>query len=129
MWDALIEKIKNSYESGVTQLEAEKLAAEFLHAQLELAKELQDADLDSRMRKSGLKALRSGLRLEETKKHEKKPTEGALEDLVNTNKIAQDEQDALDSAEVKVETLERYYAIFKEAHIYYRGIGKGAYSG
>jgi len=35
------------------------------------------------------------------------------------------EQDALDKAEVEKDELTRIYNIFKEAHVYFRGIAKG----
>lgn len=129
MWDLLINKIRESYELGVTTVEAEKLAAEFLFAQIQVSTDLAKLDLDARMRKSGVKAVRSAVRSEEVKKHEKKPTESALEDVVNLNEIVQAQQDALDTAEVSRDELERMYSIFREAHLYFRGIAKGSFNG
>lgn len=129
MWDQLTDKIKAAYESGVTASEAEKLAAEFLHAQLTVSTELAKRDLDARMRKSGVKAVRSAVRTEEVKKYDKKPTESALDDVINLNSTVQTEQDALDTAEVERDELERLYDIFHESHIYFRGIAKGNFNG
>jgi hypothetical protein len=128
-WTLLIDKIKASYEQGITTSEAEKLAGEFLHAQLLISSELAKADLDSRMRKSGLKAIRSAVRTEEVKKHDKKPTEGALEDAVNLHELVQSEQSAFDEAEVSRDSLERMYNIFREAHLHFRSISKGSFNG
>lgn len=129
MWEALVEKIKSSYESGITTIEAEKLAGEFLYAQIQVSTQLAKLDLDAKMRKSGVKAVRSAVRSEEVKKHEKKPTESALDDVVNLNEIVQSEQDKLDNAEVSRDELDRLFNIFKEAHIHFRTIAKGSFNG
>lgn len=121
-------KIQNSYEKGVSIEQAEKLAGEFLKAQMVVSDELKTSDLDSRMRKSGLKAVRAAVYMDAATKSDKKPTEAALESILNTNELVQNEQDALDKAEVDRDSLKRYYDIFREAHIYYRGIAKGSFS-
>lgn len=119
--------IQSAYESSVTIQEAEKLAARFLHAQIEVSEQLRGADLDARMRKSGVKALKSAVRMEEVRKHEKKPTEGTLEDVVNTNEMVTQEQEALDKSEVDRDLLSNYLNIFKDAHIFFRGVSKGRF--
>lgn len=118
-------KIIATYDEGVTLGEAEKLAGEFLHAQMVVSAELKKADLDSRMRKSGVKAVKAAIYTETCAKSEKKPTESALEHLINMNELVSSEQDELDKAEVDRDSLERYYNIFREAHIHFRGIAKG----
>lgn len=128
-YNHLVEKIQNSYESGITIEEAERLAGQFLHAMLQIAAELQDADLNARMRKSGLKTMRSAVRTDAISKAEKKPTEGQLEDVVNLDPIVNKDQDALDKAEVHRDSLQMHYNIFKEAHLFYRGISRGNYNG
>lgn len=121
-------KIKSAYTEGVTMDEAEKLAAEFLHAQMVIAGELRKKDLDSRMRKSGLKAIRAAVYHQIVSSSEKKPTEGAIEHSLNLDKDVASEQDAYDNAEVEKDELERYYNICREGHIYFRGIAKGVMS-
>lgn len=123
--EQLESKIKKSYEEGVSLEEAESLAAEFLHAQIRVSEEIQTQDLDARMRKSGLKAIRAGVYTAACTKSDKKPTESALEHLLNSDEIIQQEQKSLDKAEVARDNLERYYDIFREAHLYYRQIAKG----
>ena len=120
-------KIVESYERGVTLEEAEKLASEFLGALIKLSSELKKAGLDSRMRKRGFKAIKSAIRKEEIKKHDKKPTEGQLEDLVNTDELCLNEEKAMDESLENKEELQRYYDIFREAHIHYRGISRGKF--
>lgn len=126
-WSKLTDKIQASYEQGITTVEAEKLAGEFLHAQIEVSRELAKLDLHARMRKAGLKAVRSAVRTEEVQKHDKKPTESALEDVINLSSLVQGEQDALDNAEVSRDELERLYNIFREAHLHFRTIAKGTF--
>jgi hypothetical protein len=127
MIEQLLEKIKSSYESGVTRGEAEKLAGEFLYAQAMLAETLKVSDLDARMQKSGLKAIRSAVRQEEIKKHDKKPTENHLEDVVNMDNIVKTSQDLLDSAEVERDYQKSIFDIFGNAHIHFRAVSRGSY--
>ncbi len=120
-------KIQSSYENGVTLEQAEKLAGEFLHAQLKVSTELKKHDLDARMRKSGVKAVRAAIYADTCSKTDKKPTEAAIDHTINSNEIVQSEQLELDKAEVERDDLERYYSVFREAHIYYRGVSKGRF--
>lgn len=122
-------KIQKTYESGVSLEEAEKLAAEFLHAQLKVSAELKSVDLDSRTKKSGLKAVRAAAYMTAAATGDKKPTEAAISAMVDTNKMVSAEQDGLDMAEVNRADLERYYDIFLNAHIYFRGVAKGSFGG
>jgi hypothetical protein len=121
--------IESTYNEGVTMEVAEKLAAKFLSAQLMISKELTKADLDSRMRKSGLKAIRAAVYMTEATKGDKKPTELMLTSLIDSNEIVAGEQNSFDTAETSKEELQRYYDIFQNAHIYYRGIAKGNFNG
>lgn len=121
-------KIKSSYEEGVTIETAEKLAGEFLVAQMKVSEELKVFDLDSRMRKSGVKAVRAAVYMKACSESDKKPTENMLENTLNTNELVQTEQDSLDKSEVERDSLKRYYDIFREAHIFFRGVAKGNFS-
>lgn len=122
-------KIQSSYTEGVTLEVAEKLAAEFLHAGMVVSAELKKADLSARMRKSGVKAVRAAFYLETCSKLDKKPTENALDHMLSIDTMVQKEQDELDAAEVLKSELERYYNIFQNAHIFYRGVAKGNFNG
>lgn len=122
-------KIIKAYDEGVTIETAERLAGEFLYAQMRVSDELKNYDLDSRMRKSGLKAVRAAVYAEACKASEKKPTEGALDHLLNSSPLVSVEQDNLDAAEVTRDGLERYYNIFQNAHIFFRGIARGNFGG
>lgn len=120
-------KIQNAYEQGTTTEDAERLASEFLYAQLQVSTELKNADLDSRMKKSGLKAVKAAIYMEAATKTDKKPSDVMLQALVDMNDIVQGEQTAFDQAEVSRDELERYYNVFREAHIHFRGIAKGKF--
>lgn len=124
---AMEDKIISSYESGVSLEEAERLAAEFLHAQIKVSRELKEADLSTRMRKSGLKAVRAAVYLEGATGSEKKPSDVLLNAQVDTNELVSGEQDAYDRAEVALAELERLHSVFREAHIFYRGVSKGRF--
>lgn len=121
--------IQDAYEGGVTKEDAEKFAAKFLTAQLKVGAELAKVDLDARMKKSGSKAAKGGVYLEEAARGDKKPTEATLSALVDKSKLVRDAQDALDRAEVKREELQNYLNVFREAHIFFRKLMGDTYSG
>lgn len=125
--EALREIVQAAYSESVTISEAEKLAARCLHAQMLIAEDLKSSDLDSRMKKNGVKAVRAKVYMEEVAKHEKKPAEGLLDHVLALNDKCNKEQDAYDSAEVKKSYLETYLGIFKDGHIFFRGIAKGKF--
>ena len=125
--DSLEAKIQDSYNEGVTLESAEKLAGEFLFAQMSVSAELKKADLSARMRKSGVKAVRAAVYIEAATKDPKKPTEAMLSSIVDTTDLVQSEQEELDKAEVERDELERFYSIFREAHVHFRGIAKGRF--
>ncbi len=120
-------KIQKTYQEGVTLEQAERLAGEFLHAQMSVSRELTKSDLDSRMRKTGVKSIRAAIYLDCASKGEKKPTEAALAAMVDANDLVLGEQKAFDTAEVRRNELERIYNVFANAHVYYRGIAKGSF--
>lgn len=117
-----------AYEQGVTIEEAERHASRFLHAQMVVSASLKNADLDSRMRKSGVKAVRAAVYTDVKSKGDKL-TVDAMEHALNMNELVSQEQDALDAAEVDRDELKRYYEIFLNAHIHFRGLAKGNYNG
>ncbi len=119
--------VQRAYEEGVTVEEAERLAAKFLVAQMNVAAELASVDLDSRMKKNGVKALKSAVYMAAATAGEKKPSEGFLENHVNMSDLVQGEQNSYDAADARKESLGIYLSIFKDAHIYFRGVAKGRF--
>lgn len=126
-YESLTKEIEKSYTEGVTLEEAERLAGKFLGAQIEVANGLKKADLDARMRKSGVKAIKAAVYLNEVKKELKKPTEVMLQAIVDSNDLVQGEEEAFNIAEVDKNHLQNMFDIFHEAHIYFRGIAKGKF--
>lgn len=124
-YEVLVEEIKKTYEVGVSLDEAERLAALALLAADELNRDLRGCDLDVRMRKSGLKAIKATVRSNEISKHDRKPSEGVLEDVVALDPTTREEQDAFDRAEAHKNYLENNLSVANNGHIYYRGIAKG----
>ncbi len=122
--ETLEAKIINSHENGTTLVEAEKLAGEFLAAQMRVSAELAKVDLDSRMRRTGVKAVKAGVYMDAATKDVKKPTEAALSAIIDTNEIVIREQNDYDGAEVIKAEYERLYSVFQNAHIFYRTIAK-----
>lgn len=117
-------KIIDSYNHGVTITEAEKLAGEFLHGQLLISAQLKITDLDARMKKVGVKAIRADAYLQILKASEKKPTEAQISAEIDTDKSFQKEQELFDTAEVHRNELERLYEVYGNCHIYFRTIAK-----
>lgn len=122
-------EIEKAYTTGVTLEQAERYAAQFLGAQMKVSAELTKSDLDARMRKSGVKAVRAAVYLDTVGGAEKKPTEAQIAAIIDTNRVVSEEQDGFDRAEVLKAELERYYDIFLNAHIYFRGVAKGSFGG
>lgn len=127
VFEQLEEAIQGAYSDGVTLDQAEKLAAKALHGQIVVSKDLSSIDLEARMAKSGVKAVKAAVYMDEATKAEKKPTEAMLTALVDSNEIVSGEQNRLDTVEVKRDELNRQYDIFREAHIYFRGVSKGRF--
>jgi hypothetical protein len=119
--------IKEAYEGNVTIPDAEKLAAKFLGAQMVLARELSVIDLSARMRKSGTKAVRAAVYLNEAGAQEKKPSDVMLNAKVDSSDLVETSQKELDEAEIERDLLESYASTFREAHIFFRGVCKGKY--
>ena len=121
--------IQNSYEQGTSLEDAEKLAAKFLYAQLAVSGELKKAALDAKMKKTGTKAVKAAIYMESATKDSKKPSDVMLQAIVDLNELVQGEQSALDIAEVNMEELQRYYDVFLNGHIFFRGLAKGTFGG
>ncbi len=119
--------VKQAYEEGVTLMEAEKLAAKCLGVQLQLAREIKVVDLDSRMKKHGIKAIKAQVYMEELAKHEKKPAEAFLDHAVNQSPLLTAAENDFAIADTDKEELTNFFGIFKDAHIYFRGIAKGKF--
>ncbi len=107
--------------------EIQHLAGEFLYAQMVVSNELKKLDLDARMKKTGMKAIRATMYNSIVSSADKKPTEAGIESQIATNDIVVKSQDELDVAESERDSLMRYYNIFREAHIHFRGIAKGKF--
>ncbi len=116
-----------AYEGETTLAEAERLAARFLVAQMQISGVLRKASLDARMRKTGTKALRAAVYLEIVQKADKKPSEAQISATVDSEGLITTEQNAYDAAEVEAENLKRYYDIFTNAHIYMRSLARGSF--
>jgi hypothetical protein len=117
------------YEESITIPEAERLAAKFLYAQMEISDEIKTKDLDARMRKAGVETTESQVLLDEIAKHDKKPSDSILTAIVATSSIVNEAKDSMFRAQTETEALKRLYEMLKDAHIFCRGIAKGNYDG
>lgn len=119
--------IKSAYEEGVTLEAAEKLAAKFLDAGIEVGEELKVSDLDRRMKKAGLKAIKAASYLNAATQGDRKPSDKLIEAVIDSDREVSTQQELLDIAEVYVNNLENYLRVFHEAHIFFRGVSKGRF--
>lgn len=126
-YQQLIKEVDAVNDQGITIDHAERVAGLALSTMNELSEQLAVTDKARRMRKAGLKAIRAITRQEEIKKHDKKPTESQLDDVLTLNGMVQKEEDGFDEAEVETELLERQFGISKESHLYFRSISKGRF--
>jgi hypothetical protein len=113
-------KVRDSYGQGISGQGAQDLAGEFLAAMFQLSDLMGDADLDTRMRKSGLKAVRAGVYMEAATADVKKPSDTFLNELVAAHPHVLELQKAYDEAEVELAELERVFGILKECHVHFR---------
>lgn len=123
----LEKKVITSYQTSVGIEEAEKLAGEFLGAQILIAQELRNTSLDAAMRKNGVKVVRGDALLRVLEETEKKPADSVLQALVDTDAKVVKEQEAYEQAKAGADYLQNFLSIFKDAHIFYRGIAKGKF--
>jgi hypothetical protein len=129
-FDHLVKIVQAAYESGTTIEEAKAHAARFLEAQLNIAQELGTLDIDARMKKNGMKAARAQKYIELCGLTEKKPSDTFLEQQVTLDKVLViPAVDAWERADARRENLMLYLGIFKDAHIYFRGIAKENFNG
>ena len=126
--DKLEGLITDSYQNSVTLGQAETLAGRFLEAQLIVNTELTRLDLDARMRKTGVKAIRATIYLSE-KNAIPKPTEGMLTALIDANPDLRNEQDALDKVESERDELKRLMDVYNNTHVHFRTICRGGFGG
>jgi hypothetical protein len=116
--------IVDSYEIGVTTQQAQDYAARFLVAQLAVSTELRKLDLDARMRKTGVKATRAAVYLDECRRNDKKPSDVLLGATVDSSPLVTGEQQRFDEAEADKDEMERIYSVFQSAHVHFRNIAK-----
>jgi hypothetical protein len=118
--DELESKIEQAYTQDLSLQENEKLSGEFLQAQFKIASKLRVKSLDARMKKAGMKAIRSAVYLKLLKESDKKPTESNMDAIITTTPEVSQAQDLFDSAEVESEYLERMFKVCESAHVFFR---------
>lgn len=126
---ALKKDIQRAYAEGVTILAAEKLASKTLLARMALADAIQVLDLDARMKRQGVKAERGSLYSSIVAESEKKPTETAIESMINTSLTVVAAEQTYAEADTSKDRLHTYSDIFKDAHIFFRSVAKGTFEG
>lgn len=128
-FSALRSIVERAYEQGIGLDEAERLASKTLGVQLHIAEQLAIADLDARMKKNGLKAIKAAVYMEAATRGDKKPSDSFLENVVTLDTNVTSQQDIFDRADAYKQSLETYMGIFRDAHIHFRTLAKGAFNG
>ena len=123
----LQDTIARAYTEGVTMQEAERLAAHTLSVRLQIADHIKSSDLDARMKKHGVKAIRAQVYLEQIAANEKKPTEAWLESAVNMSDLVKAEETLYAESDTDTRRLETYSDVLKDAHIFFRKVMGGSF--
>lgn len=123
----LEQKIIQTAQEGVTPMVAETIAAEFLSAQIQVSEELKVTAIKAKLLKSILKEERAKLLYKEATTPDKKPSDSILQAVVDKDQNVLYCQKNFDTGEEDAKELERLYDIFRESHIYYRGVSKGKF--
>lgn len=119
--------VQEAYNCPPDLREAEKIATRFVGSMLDVSMDLQKADLNARMRRTGLKAIKAAVYMKNATATDKKPSDVMLNAQVDQDKLVIDEQNAYDEAEVAADYLRNLYNTLKEAHVHFRGISKARY--
>lgn len=127
--EELKEEIQSAYTGEISLTKAERISAKFLDGMWRVSDQLHSIELDARMKKAGLKAVKAGVYMEAATATDKKPSDTYIDNIINKSPLVNQQQDALDTVEVERDLLERYLGIFKEAHIYFRGMAKQSFGG
>lgn len=117
--------IQDAYPNRPSLDEAEGQALNFCSGILQVSAQLSVADLEARMRKSGLKGIRAALYLDIVQNSEKKPTETAIDSMITVNELVAKEQQKLDEADVAKADLERLYETFNHVAVLFRQMSRG----
>lgn len=125
--ETLKKDITRSYEEGVSMEEAEKLAAKFLDGSIQVGEAIKTSDLDRRMKKAGVKAIKAAVYLEAATQGDRKPSDRLLEAVVDSSKLVTDAQQSFDEADVEVANLSNLLSVFHEAHVHFRTIARGRF--
>lgn len=121
-------KIVSAYD-GVSTEQSERLALEFLQAQLFASAELTEKDMDARMKKSGNKAIRAAVYLNTVSSSDKKPTEAQISAIIETDEQVATQQNLSDAAEVELGEIQRFYDIFTRAQLLFKKRSEGSFGG
>lgn len=127
MYETIKAQIMLAYEEGVSIPEAEKLAALTLAARIEIAEEIKSTELDAKMRKQGVKALRGKEYLTIVAAEEKKPTEAMIAAKIDSSADVNAEEEQLALAEVNASHLKSMLDLYKDAHLFFRQVCRGTF--
>ncbi len=127
--NSLKKSIESAYQEGVTIPQAEKLASKTLLVRMQLADEIQCNDLDARMKRQGVKAVRGQEYTRIATASDKKPTETAIESQINTSELVIDAENEYAIADTAKDRLQLYSGILADAHIFFRYTARGTFEG
>lgn len=117
-------KMRIFYDTDFSISECEKLSSLACVLMMEIASELKRLDLDSRNRKTLLKAQRGSEYIDLLKTQDKKPTEAYLEHSLNISKEIINQQNQIDDLESEKLYYERMISTCEHAHVFFRGVAK-----
>src|ERR1035437_11121561 len=124
MIDTLPSAMNAVYQGNFDYSKSDRMAALALMVQIELAKFTADAEWRARQPKAEIKHISAEANFKYRTSAEKKPSEAALEQLVN--KDPEVKKAELDMAEYErdAKKWQNYLLTLRDAHIFFRNLGK-----
>lgn len=118
-------ELRAVYEDKYEQDRAERTAAGFLSAQMDLAYFISSAELHSKQMKSELEFVSADAYFQLKSKATGKVTEASLQQELHKHPDVVKARENLNKAESEIKKWNLLFSSLKEGHIFFRGIGKG----
>lgn len=128
MVDEISKELAKTHEHKYDEKQAVKTAALALKAQMALSEFLSDSEATAKGAKNAVKIVEAEAYFEHRNSAEKKISEAALQQLVARDKKVQIAEQNVIEAERKSKKWAIVFAILKDAHIFFRNLGKNDWS-
>lgn len=121
-------ELSKVHSSKYDEKQAIRTAALALKAQMDLAEFLSDVEGTAKGSKNDVKMVEAEVYFDHRSSAEKKISEAALQQLVAKDKRTSDAESKAIEAEKRAKKWANVFATLKEAHIFFRNLGKNDWS-